>query len=259
MANVVTFMLPEIEIPENHVKDALRSILHTIIVNRSIGPLHMRMMSCEMFGLNYPTTNQPEDKQNVDSAIGRFQTVITRSDNNVVKDCFLLEFYETISESGFLGVGTRTKKLLWEQWKIPLRISVTNQKFYNNNRRQTMSIHQIQQTDRASQGVRRRGGSAPPIPQQQLPVEYNVNNKQLNPGQTVLLERNKILKSEQKVQNGIFYIIDAVNRRVDHLPKRKLTALKDAKTYDYSIKLHSEQVEAKASLKPLMTSLSFRF
>ena len=161
MANVVTFMLPEIEIPENHVKDALRSILHTIIVNRSIGPLHIRMMSCEMFGLNYPTTNHPEDKQNVDSAIGRFQTVITRSDNNVVKDCFLLEFYETISESGFLGVGTRTKKLLWEQWKIPLRISVTNQKFYNNNRRQSMSIHQIQQTDIASQGVRRRGGSAP--------------------------------------------------------------------------------------------------
>ena len=117
-----------------------------------------------------------------------------------------------------------------------------------------MSIHQIQQTNIASQGVRRRGGSAPPIPQQ-----HNVNSKQLSSGQTVLHERNKILKSEQKVQNGIFYIIDAVNRRVDHLPKRKLTALKDAKTYDYSIKLHSEQVEAKASLKPLMTSLSFRF
>ena len=71
--------------------------------------------------------------------------------------------------------------------------------------------------------------------------------------------RNQILKSEEKVQAGIFYVIDAVNRRVDHLPKRKLTALKDAKTYDYVIKLHSEQVEAKASLKPLMTSLSFRF
>ena len=86
MANVVTFMLPEIEIYENHVKDALRSILHTIIVNRSIGPLHTRMMPCELFGLNYATTNHPDEKQNVDSAIGRFQTIITRSNNNLIKE-----------------------------------------------------------------------------------------------------------------------------------------------------------------------------
>ena len=75
---------------------------------------------------------------------------------------------------------------------------------------------------------------------------------------TTKTTREELLLGE-KVQNGIFYVIDAVNRRVDHLPKRKLTALKDAKTYDYSIKLHSELTEAKASLKPLMTSLSFRF
>ena len=79
------------------------------------------------------------------------------------------------------------------------------------------------------------------------------------PTQPILKERDQILQSEDRVQRGVFYILDAVNRRVDHLPKRKLTALKDAKTYDYSIKLHSEQAEAKASLKPLMASLSFRF
>ena len=249
MANVVTFMLPEIEIYENHVKDALRSILHTIIVNRSIGPLHTRMMPCELFGLNYATTNHPDEKQNVDSAIGRFQTIITRSNNNLIKDCFLLEFYETKIESTFLGVSTRTKKLLWEQWKIPLRIHRKNDDNYTNrNRGRRMSMEDNNNnmtTNNNTTRTRRRGNSEPAIT--------------LTPGQTILQEREQILKSEEKVQNGIFYVIDAVNRRVDHLPKRKLTALKDAKTYDYSIKLHSELTEAKASLKPLMTSLSFRF
>ena len=130
-----------------------------------------------------------------------------------------------------------------------------------------MSIHdnqQHQQQNTTVRGVRSRGYSAPPRPEEQLISGHNVNNTNdnnthLSPGQTILQERNQILKSEEKVQNGIFYVIDAVNRRVDHLPKRKLTALKDAKTYDYSIKLHSELTEAKASLKPLMTSLSFRF
>ena len=75
--------------------------MHTIIVNRSIGPLHTRMVQCELLGISYPTTNYPEEKQSVDSAIGRFQTVISKSDFNMVKDCFILEFNETITESGF--------------------------------------------------------------------------------------------------------------------------------------------------------------
>ena len=264
MANVVTFMLPEIEIGENYVKDALRALLHTIIVNRSIGPLHTRMVQCELLGISYPTTNYPEEKQSVDSAIGRFQTVISKSDFNMVKDCFILEFNETITESGFLGVGSRTKRLLWEQWKIPLRIHRRKQQFSHamGNNAHGSRRHSIANNDQmqsgVSMGVRKRGYSEPHIPQQRLPEEAD-GGSNLTPTQTILKERNQILQSEDRVQRGVFYILDAVNRRVDHLPKRKLTALKDAKTYDYSIKLHSEQAEAKASLKPLMASLSFRF
>eukprot|EP00505_MAST-04D_sp_SCG-Rhode-Island_P006567 Stramenopile-MAST_4_protein_6567 len=73
-------------------------------------------------------------------------------------------------------------------------------------------------------------------------------------------ERKQQRIGESAVQKGIVYIVDAVNRRVDHLPTRKLTSLKESKTYDCNIVLHSEQVVSKESnLKPLMQSLSFRF
>ena len=65
--------------------------------------------------------------------------------------------------------------------------------------------------------TRRRGNSEPAIT--------------LTPGQTILQEREQILKSEEKVQNGIFYVIDAVNRRVDHLPKRKFLLYINGKHY----------------------------
>ena len=162
MANVVTFMLPEIEIYENHVKDALRSILHTIIVNRSIGPLHTRMMPCELFGLNYATTNHPDEKQNVDSAIGRFQTIITRSNNNLIKDCFLLEFYETKIESTFLGV-IHVLKVIMGTMENTLRIHRKNDDNYTNrNRRMSMEDNNNNMTtNNNTTRTRRRGNSEP--------------------------------------------------------------------------------------------------
>ena len=231
MANVVCFMLPELEVLDEQVKDALRSTLHTILFNRSLGPVETIVKTCEFFATSYCTNNNPEEKQSVDSAIGRFQTVIARSSNELVKDCFVLEFFETITESGFLGVGTRTKKLLWEQWKIPLRVHCAT-----------------------GDGAKKSSGGG----YNQSP-ERPTNGGSPGQKQRLLEKEAQRRKGEVALQKAIMYIVDAVNRRVDHLPKRKLTSLQQSKTYDCEISLHSEQVDSRASLKPLMQSLSFRF
>ena len=104
-----------------------------------------------------------------------------------------MEFYETKIESTFLGVSTRTKKLLWEQWKIPLRIHRKNDDNYTNRnrgRRTSMEDNNNNMTtNNNTTRTRRRGNSEPAIT--------------LTPGQTILQEREQILKSEEKVQNGI--------------------------------------------------------
>jgi hypothetical protein len=220
MANVVVFMVPELEVSEDHVKDGLRSLLHTILFSRSLGPIETSVKTCDFFAVSYCTTNNPEEKQLVDSSIGRFQTSIARSSNELVKDCFIVEFFETVTESGFLGVGTRTKRLLWEQWKIPVR------------------VHRNSATKKSA----------------------SYDDGPGRAGALIMEERKQQRIGESAVQKGIVYIVDAVNRRVDHLPTRKLTSLKESKTYDCNIVLHSEQVVSKESnLKPLMQSLSFRF
>ena len=58
------------------------------------------MVQCELLRISYlpPAAG---GKAKVDSAIGRFQTVISKSDFNMVKNCFILEFNETITEKVF--------------------------------------------------------------------------------------------------------------------------------------------------------------
>ena len=69
MANVVVFMVPELEVSEDHVKDGLRSLLHTILFSRSLGPIETSVKTCDFFAVSYCTTNNPEEKQLVDSSI----------------------------------------------------------------------------------------------------------------------------------------------------------------------------------------------
>jgi len=71
--NTLQHFLPELEVDKTQIEDALRAVLHTILFNRSLGPVvptEKNMLSFD--NITYVSCGIPKVEENVDKAISKF-------------------------------------------------------------------------------------------------------------------------------------------------------------------------------------------
>eukprot|EP00927_Polykrikos_kofoidii_P041464 TRINITY_DN35353_c0_g1_i1.p1 TRINITY_DN35353_c0_g1~~TRINITY_DN35353_c0_g1_i1.p1 ORF type:complete len:223 (+),score=27.57 TRINITY_DN35353_c0_g1_i1:224-892(+) len=127
MLNVEEFVCPELRLALCHVKEALRTVLHTALVCRSIGghrPIEPRPVHSELFDITYMKTDEPEIEQELERSIREFTDLFESNMCRSGRAQLILSFYTTKSRKQSLWniiVGS-DEKIVFEQWRTPVAV-----------------------------------------------------------------------------------------------------------------------------------------
>ena len=131
MANRFEHVLPELVLQEQHVSDALRCVLHTILFARAAGPVKPRDAHCPSLGIDYAcagsdiTWSDEESVANVDGAVDASIRELRRrmspsGQGDSWRGAIAVQFYEARVTQRAFGLFKSTDKLVWEQWVVPV-------------------------------------------------------------------------------------------------------------------------------------------
>lgn len=188
MLNVEELRVPELRLAMCHVKEAMRVILHTILLNRSIGghrPIEAQIAYSEQFELSYVKSDEQVLEQTLEVQVQKFgqyfEKNLSKSNSKAV---LLLSFYTTKNRKASLWnmlAGTE-EKIIFEQWRIP--VSVQPLRRYSNPAENLRE--EAQQQSLASQqthsallyilgGINTKLDHLPPPPQSQAVYKFDIS------------------------------------------------------------------------------------
>jgi len=133
MLNIEEFNAPELRLAIPFVKEAIRLLLHTIILNRSIGGgqkvLEPVQCHSDLFDVSYFKVDDRELEQKIDTYAREFCNLFERPTNASprMNGCLTISFH-TIKLKSVTGAGiwdwiTRAEeKIVFENWTLPLVI-----------------------------------------------------------------------------------------------------------------------------------------
>jgi autophagy-related protein 101 len=129
MANRFEHVLPELVLQEQHVSDALRCVLHTILFARAAGPIKPRDAHCPSLGIDYACagsdiTWSDDSVANVDgqvdASIRELRRRMSPAGGDSWRGSIAVQFYEARVTQRAFGLFKSTDKLVWEQWVVPV-------------------------------------------------------------------------------------------------------------------------------------------
>mmetsp|Transcript_153478 Transcript_153478/g.491921 ORF Transcript_153478/g.491921 Transcript_153478/m.491921 type:complete len:221 (-) Transcript_153478:26-688(-) len=186
MLNVEEFVCPEVRVAICHVKEAIRIVLHTLVVCRSIGghrPVEPRSCSSEVLDLAFMATDEPEAEQEIEARARQFSELFEGSLANTGRAQLVFSFYTTKSRKQSIWnilVGS-DEKIVFEQWRFPVVIQPLRR--YPNpadnlKEESNSQVWAAQQTQQALQFVIGKVNSKvdhlPPAPQTQAAYKFDI-------------------------------------------------------------------------------------
>lgn len=204
MLNVEEFVCPELRLAMCHVKEAMRTVLHSLVVCRSIGghrPIDPKATVSEVFDLTFFRTDEPGFDEEIEEAARQFTELFEVSAAcRCGKAQLVLSFFTTKTRKQTLWnllVGS-DEKVVFEQWRFPVvvqqlrRYPNTADNISEEASLQAAAALQVQQVlhfvvNRASVKV----DHLPPPPQTQASYKFEVsfateNGKALGVSSTLL-------------------------------------------------------------------------
>mmetsp|Transcript_55618 Transcript_55618/g.154988 ORF Transcript_55618/g.154988 Transcript_55618/m.154988 type:complete len:225 (+) Transcript_55618:144-818(+) len=127
MLNVEELVCPELRLAMCHVKEALRTVLHTVVVCRSLGghrPIEPRPVHSELFDLSYMKTDEVEFEQDIENGIRQFSELFENSAGRSSRAQLVLNFYTTKTRKQSLWniIVGNDEKIVFEQWRAPVAV-----------------------------------------------------------------------------------------------------------------------------------------
>lgn len=127
MLNVEEFACPELRLALSHVKEAMRAILHTLVMCRSIGghrPIEPRAVQSELFDISYLKTDETEIEQELEGAARQFSGIFESNNGGPGRAQMVINFYTTKSrkQSIWNMIVGGDEKIVFEQWRIPVAV-----------------------------------------------------------------------------------------------------------------------------------------
>lgn len=125
MLNVEEFVCPEMTLAMCHVKEAVRTVLHTLVVCRSLGglwPAEPRPTFSEVLDLTYMRTDCAEFEQELEPKVRQFSELFERDLAHSGRAQLIFSFYTTKSRKQSIWniiVGS-DEKIVFEQWRLPV-------------------------------------------------------------------------------------------------------------------------------------------
>ena len=122
--NAQRYVLPEVEVSIENVGDAVRAMLHSILLCRALGEITPRAGMCK----NYPTLGYAKCGD-VDVEVERLvERVKKESERKPVgpdlsRADILVSFYERREKSGLLGLVSTEERVYWEHWFVPVVVN----------------------------------------------------------------------------------------------------------------------------------------
>lgn len=134
--------MPELELATGQVREALQTILHTVLFIRSPGSVTPRDVRCEGFDLTYTRIATAEGTgsqgrigvggiimesdldRRVDDSIEAFLRSLTQIGPDLLSGCLTLSFFERRASKRLFGLMSHEERVVWEQWV--LRVVVNN-------------------------------------------------------------------------------------------------------------------------------------
>lgn len=117
MASVV-FRIPEIELPEGVFVEACQALIHTVLLNRALGPLRPELREIDTLGLRYACLNDSSLVSLVDNFLATLAKRTEVIGPNLRRTRFSVVFVAQVSRGSFLGISTGTEKREWERWNF---------------------------------------------------------------------------------------------------------------------------------------------
>ncbi|CAD7928334.1 unnamed protein product [Amoebophrya sp. A120] len=155
MLNVSEHFLEEVRVALAYVKESARVILHTILVQRSIGgqqAVDVRTVWSEQLELAYCRLEDLELQDLVETKVKEFVDMFEKNQNQKRSGCLSLHFYTTKSKKASvwnLLLG-QEEKIVFETWRIPLTLQ--NLRRYTHPEDELLQEANLQRT--AAQYVR---------------------------------------------------------------------------------------------------------
>lgn len=127
MLNVEEFVCPELRLAMCHVKEAMRALMNTIVVCRSIGghrPIEPRQVLSEVFDLAYMKTDEPDLEQEIEQRAMQFSEIFESNLGRSSRAQIILSFYTTKSrKQSFWNILVGSdEKVVFEQWRLPVAV-----------------------------------------------------------------------------------------------------------------------------------------
>lgn len=125
MLNVEEIVCPELTLAMCHVKEAMRALLHTLVVCRSIGghrPIEPHGVCSDVFDLTYMKTDEQELEQEVEQSVRQFSEMFEINHGRSGRAQLVLKFYTTKSRKQSIWnilIGS-DEKIVFEQWRLPV-------------------------------------------------------------------------------------------------------------------------------------------
>uniref|UniRef100_A0A7S2I962 Autophagy-related protein 101 n=1 Tax=Alexandrium andersonii TaxID=327968 RepID=A0A7S2I962_9DINO len=198
MLNVEEFSCPELRLAMCHVKEAVRIILHTVLVCRSIGghrPIEPRAVLSELFDLTYMKTDEVDFEQELEQTARQFSEVFENSLARSGRAQLVLSFYTTKSRKQSIWniiVGS-DEKIVFEQWRVPVVVQPLRRHTNpadNLREEANLQASASQQVQQALHFVIGRANAKvehlPPPPQTQAAYKFEVTFSADGKGSTLL-------------------------------------------------------------------------
>mmetsp|Transcript_14755 Transcript_14755/g.44418 ORF Transcript_14755/g.44418 Transcript_14755/m.44418 type:complete len:205 (+) Transcript_14755:268-882(+) len=123
--NLTEHSLDEVEVEQWRMKEMLSAILHTILFVRAPGPVRPTEATLDRFDKAYATCGTEDIDRAVDESIDGLMTSLEPAGPELGKGCMVLSFFEKRVTAQLFGLVSNEEKVVWEQWRIPVLISVT--------------------------------------------------------------------------------------------------------------------------------------
>jgi len=122
--NAQRHVLPEIEVTIENVGDALRAILHSILLSRALGEITPRAGMCKY----YPTlcfAKCSDGEMEIESLIERIKKPAERRPigPDLSRAEIVVSFYERRERTGLMGLVSTEEKVYWEHWFVPVVVN----------------------------------------------------------------------------------------------------------------------------------------
>ncbi|CAK9062307.1 unnamed protein product [Durusdinium trenchii] len=133
MLNVEEFLSPELRLAMCHVKEAIRIVLHCLVVCRTIGgadSIDPKAVVSELFDVEYVRINESHHVQELERTVEKFSEILEnnldRSGTGRAQLVFNLYTVKTRKQSLWNRIVGNEEKTVFEQWRIPVSVQPLN-------------------------------------------------------------------------------------------------------------------------------------